>query len=318
MFCEKENHMKTIISTARLILIALTFFIMPMRANAQDDNATLIAPKASLPELTAEEKAQPIAKYYFEAISEPDKAHMARMDNPSDAMKAIYPEQISDLLNPGDLDIEIGWYTLDNGAGFISNKILYPGVTAEMIDWWYVWHALDDLRYRVWYPPHHAGIAVGPEARERLLDESIPMNERNYNVTHHVVEDINGGMATIDITFLPPEAMGFDMSRWQAPNVATYAGGYGWVRPIDEDNAPASPAFMCHFFRETPEGMEQRTLFWLGYHLVDGEPELVLPPGVKIPEAATQGLARHNVAEYSRLRDLLPRLYTELGGKMTY
>lgn len=285
---------------------------------SRGENSTLIIHKSTLPELTAEEKAQPYAKYYFEDIPAPDKEHMAKMDAPCDASKAIFPDRISDLLNPGDLEIEIGWCALGNGTGFIANKILYSGATTDMIDWWYVWHAFDDLRYRIWYPPQHAGISVSPEGRKRLLDESIPMAERNYNITHHVVEDINGGMATVDITFLPPEAIGFDMSRWKKPNVSTFAGGYGWVRAIGDDSGPPSPAIMCHFFRETPEGLEQRSIFWLGYHLSDGKPELVVPPGIKIPEAATQGLAKHNVAEYTRLRSLLPRLYTELDGKLLH
>jgi hypothetical protein len=28
-------------------------------------------------------------------------------------------------------------------------------VTAEVIDWWFAWHPLDSLRYRIWYPPQH-------------------------------------------------------------------------------------------------------------------------------------------------------------------
>jgi hypothetical protein len=42
----------------------------------------------------------------------------------------------------------------------------------------------------------------------------------------------------------------------------------------------------------------------------------MLPYGVKVPEQAIQGLAEHNVREYSNLRKLLPGLYTELGGRI--
>jgi hypothetical protein len=48
----------------------------------------------------------------------------------------------------------------------------------------------------------------------------------------------------------------------------------------------------------------------------DRKPELVLPPGIAVPEAAVQGLARHNVHEFSNLAILLPEIYKEFGGRM--
>jgi phloretin hydrolase len=126
--------------------------------------------KAILPDLTAEEKARPFAKYFYDEIEMPDPAHYAMMEIPCDPAQAITPEQINDLLDPGYLAVEIGWCNLPNGAGFIANKIVYPEVTAEMIDWWFAWHPLEDLRYRIWYPPQHGGIMVSPEGRKRLLD----------------------------------------------------------------------------------------------------------------------------------------------------
>ena len=41
----------------------------------------------------------------------------------------------------------------------------------------------------------------------------------------------------------------------------------------------------------------------------------MLPSGVKVPEVAVQGLAEHNVREYTNLRNLLPGIYEELEGK---
>lgn len=273
--------------------------------------------KAGRPELAPEEKARPFAKYYYEDIPQPDPEHYALMDAPCDPALALLPENRNDLLNPGDLPVEIGWCVLPNGAGVIANKIVYPGVTAEMVDWWFAWHPLEDLRYRIWYPPQHGGIMVSPENRRRLLDESIPLAQRNWGVVHHVTEDVNCGMDNIDIHFMSPADYGFDMSRWRSPYVATFAGGQGWSRAVKEtDETITAPAMMCHIFRETPEGLEHRTRFWMGYRLVNGQSELSLPPGVKIPAFAVQGLARHNVCEYTRFRDFLPRIYRELKGKM--
>lgn len=273
--------------------------------------------KSDRPDLTPEEAARPFAKYYYDEIPEPDAAHLAMMDKPCDPAKAIPPERMNDLLDPGDLDVEIGWCNLANGAGFIANRMVYPGVTAEMIDWWFAWHPLEDLRYRIWYPPQHGGIMLGPEGRKRILDPAIPMAEKNWNVVHHVTENCNCGMENIDISFLSPKDFGFDMNRWKKPFVSTFAGGFGWAVTVDKtDESITAPALMCHIFRERREGLEHRTRFWMGYRMSGGKPELSLPPGIAVPKEAVQGLARHNVREFTRFKYFLPRIYKEFGGKM--
>ena len=274
-------------------------------------------PKADRPALTPEEEARPFSKYYYDEIPAPDPAHLAQMDKPCDPAKAIGPERMNDLLDPGDLDVEIGWCNLPNGAGFIANRMFYPEATAEMIDWWFAWHPLEDLRYRIWYPPQHAGIMVSPEGRKQLLDPDIPMAERNWGMVHHVTENCNCGMENVDINFLSPKDFGFDMARWKKPYVSTFAGGFGWAVAVNKtDESITAPALMCHIFRDSPKGLEHRTRFWMGYRLSGGKPELSLPPGVTVPVEAVQGLARHNVHEFTRFKSFLPRIYQELGGRM--
>jgi hypothetical protein len=272
--------------------------------------------KSELASLNPEEQSRAYAKYYRDPMP-PDPMHLAIMNTPCDHTKAIYPEQMNDLLNPGDLQVEIGWCNLSNGAGFIANRNVYKNVTAKMIDWWFAWHPLEDLRYRIWYPLQHAGIALSPESRRRILDPSIPIPEKNWGVTHHVTEDCNCGMENIDITFLSPKDFGFDMTRWKEPYVSTFVGGFGWSSPADKmDRAIKAPSLMCHIFRQTPGGLDHRTRFWMGYRMFQGKPELSLPPEVAVPAMVVQGLARHNVCEFSNLGILLPEIYKEFGGRM--
>jgi len=272
--------------------------------------------ESDLAPLDPEDQGKAYAKYYRDPVP-PDPAHLAMMDTPCDPLKAIGPEQMNDLLNPGDLNVEIGWCNLPNGAGFIANRNVYKDVTAEMIDWWFAWHPLESLRYRIWYPPQHAGIALSPESRERILSPGIPIREKNWGVTHHVTEDCNCGMENIDITFQSPEDFGFDKTRWKEPYVTTFVGGFGWSSPaVKTDRAIKAPSLMCHIFRKIPGGLEHRTRFWMGYRMSQGKPELVLPPGVSVPAIAVQGLARHNVREFSNLGVLLPEIYAEFGGQM--
>lgn len=276
--------------------------------------------KGMLPPLTPEEEARPFAKYYYEEIKQPDPAHYAAMETPIDPARAFGPEEIDRLLDVERLEteeVEIGWCNLPNGAGFIANKNFYPGVTADMIDWWFAWHPLEDLRYRIWYPPQHGGIMLSPLDRARILDPSIPNREKNWGVVHNVTENCDCGFENIDIAFRSPAAMGFDMEKFDKV-AATFAGGMGWAVAVNKcDDSITAPALMCHIFYDAPGGLIHRTRFWLGYRFtVDEKPEVSLPPGVSVPAVAVQGLARHNVKEFTRFGDFLPRIYKELGHSM--
>ncbi len=271
---------------------------------------------AKRPPLTPEEEARPFAKYYYDEMPRPNPGHFEMMNQPCDPAKAITPDEMNRLLDPGDLDVEIGWCNLPNGAGFIANRIIYPNITPEMIDWWFAWHPLENLRYRIWYPPQHGGLMLSPANRARILDDSVPVAERNWGVIHHVTENCNCGMENIDINFMSPKDFGFDMTRWKKPYVSTFAGGFGWAVAVEKtDESITAPAIMCHIFRPHKDGLEHRTRFWMGYRFSGGKPELSLPPGIAVPPAAVQGLARHNVCEFTRFRDFLPRIYAELGGR---
>jgi hypothetical protein len=282
-----------------------------------DQNRADSMAKATLPPLTPEEEARPFAKYYYEPLKQPDPAHYAKMEQPMDPARAWGPEDIDQLLDPEKLardEVEVGWCNLPNGAGYIANTILYPEATAEMIDWWFAWHPLEDLRYRIWYPPQHAGIMLSPIDRARILDPDIPMREKNWGVVHYVTENCDCGMENVDISFRSPQDMGLDMVRF-AKVAATFAGGGGWAVTVCRcDDSITAPAIMCHMFYDEPGGLRHRTRFWMGYRFSEeGKPELCLPPGVAVPAEAVQGLARHNVKEFTRFGDFLPRIYEELG-----
>ena len=284
------------------------------------ENRAACSLKADLPPLTPEEEARPFAKYYYEEIKQPNPAHYAAMDKPIDPARAFGPEEIDRLLDVKKLEtgeVEVGWCNLPDGAGFIANKIFYPGVTADMIDWWFAWHPLENLRYRIWYPPQHGGIMLSPIDRARILDPNIPNREKNWGVTHYVTENCDNGMENVDISFRSPADMGFDMQRFDKV-IATFAGGMGWaVTVYKDDSSITAPALMCHVFYDAPGGLLHRTRFWLGYRFTEeGKPELCLPPGVSVPVEAVQGLARHNVKEFTRFGDFLPRIYKELGPGM--
>ncbi len=269
-------------------------------------------------DLTMEEKSKSYSKYFYREVVPPLPEKLAAMDKPMDPAKALPIERINDLLDRGYHEVESGWCILPNGAAYIANHTLMPGVTVDMANWWMAWHGLESMRYRIWYPPGHFGVTLSDRDRAKVLDPHRPLARKNYGVTHFVIEDVGGGgPEKIAISFMSPEDVGFDMSRFKSPNVGTIFAANGvslLLNPPPGVPVFKSPAFMIHFIREIPGGIEYRTRFWMGYHIVNRIPYLLLPKGVRLPELVPAGLSRHNVHEYTNLASFLPEIYREQQG----
>jgi len=263
-------------------------------------------------ELTPEEKLKPYSKYFYQTPVPPAAEKLAAMVRPLEISLALPIERLNDLLNPGYLEAEAGWCVLPNGAAYVANQTSMPGVTVEMLNWWFAWHSLDSLRYKIWFPGAHFGISISDEDRAKVLDPKRPPVQKFQGLTHHVLEDIGGGPEEIAIHFLTPEDAGFDMSRFRAPFIATLIAANGLTRSVNAPpEMPPAPAFMCHTAREIPGGVELRSRFWMGYHMIEQQPRLLLPPGIRIPEFIPKGLAIHSVREYTNLAVLLPKIFAE-------
>lgn len=265
--------------------------------------------------LTDEERAKPYSKYYYMKMERPDQSLFDKIEtgpiNPKDAMKI---EDRNDLLNPGYFPEETGYCIMPDGTAYIAALTKMPGVTAEMFDWWFAWHPLEPLRYKIWNPDEHFAVQVNKADRKRLTDQSIPIRERNWGCTHQIYEHIgelklppiseDGAEQNMGgLKFISPEDYGFDMNRFKPPNVAT---------------AICGP--MCHFLREVDGEMELRSRFWTGYKIVDRKAELdpshpsMAAPNDEMRAFFAKQLAGHSIKEFTHLAKLLPQLYAEEGG----
>ncbi len=187
------------------------------------------------------------------------------------------------------------------------------GVTVEMIEWWFAWHSLEPLRYKIWHPRAHYGLEISDEDRQRVLDPSVPPARKFQGAVHYVNEDVGmGGATDVEIAFKTPEDWGFDMARFHAPAVGTIVGGQIWV---DTPDPPRKPVLLLHFIREVPGGIEYRTRIWFGYVMEEaGRAVCALPEGVTVPPEMPRAALQHNIEEFSHLQTLLPKLYAEFGG----
>jgi phloretin hydrolase len=235
---------------------------------------------------------------------------------PIDPREALPFEEKNRLLEPGYLAKETGYCFMPDGSCYAAVLTRMPGVTGEMIDWWFAWHGLEGLRYRVWYPGAHFGASVSD--RTRVMNESLPYRDRYLHVTHYVTEDIGIGPDLLSIKFLPPADFGFEVARFKKAGVATAI-----CTRVGSVSKRAEHTDMCHFVRTVKGGVEMRSRFWTGRRMKVA----VFPEGspvnraantramrrIFIPRGTPRATALHCAREYANLAEILPGLYRKHG-----
>jgi hypothetical protein len=263
-------------------------------------------------ELTAEEKKKPYSKYFYKDLAAIPAADLEIVNaGPMDPSRATSIQNRNDLMKAGTLDVETGYAVMPDGSGFAATQVNMPGVTPEMLDWWFNWHSLEGLRYAIWCPVAHANISAKVPARH--LDSSgVPLTERNYGSTHYPVEGFNVRMADkIRIDFFSPRDFGLDMGMFKEPGISR---AYCANVTIDSVRMPFNTIF--HAVRKVTGGVEYRSRYWIGYSIKAGSPARVkIPLPFKMMDLARNNCL-HSLTEYNNLASFLPQLFEEMGGKI--
>jgi hypothetical protein len=257
--------------------------------------------------LTEAERKRSYASLLSRPMTPPPlEAYNALANGPIDSAKALPVQNRNDLLNPGYLPAERGWCMMPDGTGFVAGLTQMPGVTADMIDWWFAWHGLEGLRYAIWDPDDHKDIRVAPADLERRLDRNLSWQERNWRTTDVVTEDVGTGMLVLDISFMSPEHFGYDMERFAAGGRTAVNANLGLHEP------PSRLVCFTHQVREIAGGIELRSRFWIGWSIADKRPIRV---GQDVAaheiERLAKALASHCPKEYFNLAAILPQVYAE-------
>lgn len=248
--------------------------------------------------ITEEERNSPFYKYYELDIADVPKEVEERIMGEFDPADALLPHELNRLFDDGYLPGEFGWYRLPDGGLLTANLTPMPGVTPEMFDWWFAWHGLAPMHYKIWdKDDHHYCLTRNPE---KARDESLSMKERYWYTTHDVRETMLSGRngeepRAIQLSFVPPVDVGFDPEK-----LAAFKGTI---------ICTPGPAIMCHFVRPTADGSELRTRFWMGYRAVDRVIRR-FPEFTPQPQGA-KNLLMHNVKEFTHLAKILPDVYNE-------
>ncbi len=248
--------------------------------------------------ITEEEKKGPLYKYFIRPLTPPNPEKYNMAEKPADPALGLLAEDMNKLLDPGYLPLEVGFCQLPNGCAMLANLTFMPGVTPEMFDFWFAWHGVEAMRYKIW--DHDDHYFVQTQNMEKALDKSLSLRERYWDTTHHVEEDCNMGKQTIFINFRNPADIGFDKEKLAKFNGTIVCSGN-----------EQSPTIMVHECRAVPGGSELRTRFFMGYCVKDGKPFKMIPDGIKMPLEPVQALLKHNMKEFANLAAILPEVYAE-------
>lgn len=264
-------------------------------------------------ELTLEEKEKPYSKYFNKELAVIPQSDLDIVNKGAiDPEKALPLQERDKMMDLGYLDTETGYTLMSDKSGFAATLVKMPGVTPEMLDWWFNWHPLEGLRYALWCPVAHSGITV--KDKEKHLDSSgTPLRERNYGGVHYPVEGFNIKQADVlRIEFFSPKDFGLDLNKFKEPNISR---AYLANVIVDKNNMAINTFF--HAVREVEGGVEFRSRYWLGYSMVDG---VLVRKNKFVPKKIMRHMARnnciHSLTEYNNLASFLPQLYTEMNGKI--
>lgn len=205
-----------------------------------------------------------------------------------------------------------GVYCMKDGTLFISCVTPTPNLTGEMVDWFIIWHQLDTLRYTIWNPEDHYGVKVSKKDHDRILDESLSIRERGWDITSNVLEAMNGEEPTWSaLSFTEPAKVGFSNELIGTPKCQALlvANNVTKIGPLE------IPIVMCEWLCENDEGKnEWVTAAWFGHGVKDGKDW-----GIHIPKPLMKKIATafpsmyivHSHKEMGHINEVLPALYAE-------
>ena len=119
--------------------------------------------------ITDEERNGPLYKYFMRDMVEPDPAKYAQTQDPVDFPEEESALHLDNLFDPGYMPVELGY-------GILANLTEFPGATVEMFDFWFAWHPIEPMRYKIWNrDQHYYCKTMNPEI---ALNKSLSLRER--------------------------------------------------------------------------------------------------------------------------------------------
>jgi hypothetical protein len=255
---------------------------------------------------------KPYAKYWNPEMGPLQEQVQRALMHGIEASELGFPVTQADLLlEPGYLPLENGFTRLANGQVFVAVLTKMPRVTSKMIDWWFGWHYMESQRYKLWHPRAHV-----LNRAERMIGDDLGLSDREKYLhnPNYVTEYVGGDLLDISIAF--SEASDFlDVSRFEAAHVGTAICGV-----VSYQSSPLVFGLIIHLIRETEDGCEMRSRFWLGKIELKGVPAAGLLSKITgsrfvaklaVPIQLGRDMVVHCAAEMNHLASFLPDLFAD-------
>ncbi len=205
--------------------------------------------------------------------------------------------EINDILKSEDLQKEVGYKKMNDGSYLVSMYCPMPGITPEMIKWWFWWHPQADERYKVWFPGEHLGIDYSKKQKEYFNQKKCPEFQPN---TQYPLEKIGKATFPLIIDFVLPEEFGISKAIMEENNVPLIVCGH-----VGVFKGLVMHTEMAHIFKQTEDGLFMISRFWLGKTMNP------LLRKIIINDNMAKSMAEHCCVEYRNLLEILPMLYNE-------
>jgi hypothetical protein len=216
------------------------------------------------------------------------------------------------LLEPGYLALENGYARLDDATLYVAAHTPMPGVTGEMIDWWFAWHGEESARYQLWHPRDHLSARWRRPATWAGGDREAWRQLYRNNMSE-VDEYVGSTRMLLSIAFADPAAY-LDASRFESSGTETVICGRTFSR---RENIAAG--HLLHQIRRTTDGVEMRSRFWLADFDARNVPlaGALLNPLLNtrrmrralVPNRVGRDLLVHCAEEMTHLAEFLPALF---------
>jgi hypothetical protein len=188
-----------------------------------------------------------------------------------------------------------------NGVFEVSAFTQMPGLTPEMVRWWFADYMQTTAHYQRWHPAAH----VWMNWENKVPGEYV-------GASHLVHEYIDLDLDRLRIQFVPPETILGDV-QFRADDVAVCAFPGLLEQPLNVGK-------MCHIIRTTDDGAQMLSRFWLGYVAKRDGNETVpsiegligntyLARRVGVRKSYAVALMNHATQEMGNLAEFLPTLY---------
>lgn len=283
------------------------------------------------PEVTEEEKAMSLYKYYTRPIRLLAPLYSQALDHgPMDQKNAIpTSDPTRHLLPPGEyMEMSLGYCRHPEGGGFIKHYSFYPGAKFDMLKWYYTWiniparnqpKGCGNMKYKIWMPAGHvdhafingvdnkAGVFTqealdlhqcpGTPYADDFISIRYPIDLEMFGFSKKKQQELRDAGCWLD----PAMVKFFDPKDYHEKGIMT---------PI------LGTCVMISMSRPTNGGIEKISAEWVGWEVKDGK--LVYDettPWWKVREDWLQMGITHATTEAQHLSDFLPELYAEYGDK---